>query len=492
MPRLPPLIAFIAAGILAGAHAATPPPKAPVCAACHGSEGQGGNGMFPRLAGQPAVYLERQLEDFKSGARKNPVMTNPGGPLSAADRQALASYFSELDPPFSQGQAATASAAALARGRTLVTLGDWAQGVPACVSCHGADLSGVAPEIPALAGQPADYLAGSLHRLQHASGRTLASATMGKVSRGLTDADIGAVSAYIAALKEGERPEAERPTFDPSYHPTAQSSEAFNPPPLEAIPSGPDGDAVWQGLQLMEHTRALAQHDVGNDLNCVNCHVNQGRQAGSAPMWAAYVAYPKYRSKNRKVNTLEERIQGCFRFSMNGTPPAADSPEMKALVTYFHWLSTGLAVGITPKGAGYPKLAAAAPPPDPRRGAGVYAADCAMCHGDAGQGRRAARGGIVFPPLWGPRSFNWGAGMTTLGHAAAFIQANMPYGAGRQLNLQDAWDVAAFVDSRPRPQDPRFTGDVEKTRLLYHSRDSYYGKVIDGRLLGGPDTPDKN
>ncbi|HEV2321443.1 MAG TPA: c-type cytochrome, partial [Gammaproteobacteria bacterium] len=140
---------------------------------------------------------------------------------------------------------------------------------------------------------------------------------------------------------------------------------------------------------------------------------------------------------------------------------------------------------------GYPKLP---PPPqsaDRTRGATVYAENCAMCHGDDGAGR-SARGEQVFPPLWGPRSFNWGAGMTTLGLAAAFIQANMPYGAGRQLNLQDAWDVAAFVDSRPRPQDPRFTGDVEKTRLLYHSRDSYYGKVIDGRLLGGPDTPDKN
>lgn len=490
MSRLLLLIALGVAGIGQDVHAAVVPSKASVCAACHGPEGQGGNGLFPRLAGQPVAYLERQLEDFKNGARKNPVMANPGSRLSTADMQELASYFSALDPPFSKGQVITTSVAA--RGRTLVTLGDWARGVPACVSCHGADLSGVAPEIPALAGQPADYLAGALRRLQSDPGRTLASATMSKVSRGLTETDISAVSAYIATLREAEPVETRRPAFDAGYHPIAQSSGAFAPPPLDAIPAGPDGDTIWRGLQIMDQTRAFAPHYVGNDLNCVNCHVNQGRQAGSAPMWAAYVVYPKYRSKNRKVNTLEERIQGCFRFSMNGTPPAADSPELKALVTYFHWLATGLAVGMTPKGAGYPKLAAALQSPDPKRGARVYAADCAMCHGDAGQGRAASRGGIVFPPLWGPRSFNWGAGMTTLDNAAAFIKANMPYGAGREISAQDAWDVAAFVDSRPRPQDPRFTGDVEETRILYHRKGSYYGKVVDGQLLGGPDAPRQN
>lgn len=73
-------------------------------------------------------------------------------------------------------------------------------------------------------------------------------------------------------------------------------------------------------------------------------------------MWGAYVAYPEYRSKNRHVNTLEERIQDCFRYSMNGGPPAADSPTTAALLDYFHGLATGLPAGITPKGAGYPEL----------------------------------------------------------------------------------------------------------------------------------------
>lgn len=242
---------------------------------------------------------------------------------------------------------------------------------------------------------------------------------------------------------------------------------------------------IWAGLQVFENTQSHARQYVGNALNCSNCHLDNGRRANSAPMWAAYVTYPKYRSKNNQVNTLEERIQGCFRFSMNGKPPAADSPEMRALISYFYWLATGLPVGITPKGAGYPELPTPREPPSIERGAGVYASNCAMCHGADGEGREV-RGTEVFPPLWGPRSFNWGAGMERISTAAAFIKANMPYAAAETLTAQQAWDVAAFVVSHPRPQDPRFTGSVETTRKLYHSRDSYYGRVVNGKLLGAP------
>jgi thiosulfate dehydrogenase len=188
------------------------------------------------------------------------------------------------------------------------------------------------------------------------------------------------------------------------------------------------------------------------------------------------------------VNTLEERIQGCFRYSMNGTTPAVDSPEMKTLVTYFHWLATGLPVGITPKGAGYPRLPSPAHPADILRGSEVFATNCALCHGSDGQGR-TANGMQVFPPLWGPRSFNWGAGMERVSTAAGFIKANMPYGAGGMLSDQQAWDVAAFVESHERPQDPRFTGNVEETRKKYHDHDSYYGQEVNGHLLGSTTKP---
>lgn len=471
------------AAVAAGVHAASPPAILATCTACHGTQLQGGQGMYPRLAGQPQEYIYQQLLNFHRGVRKNPLMTPVASGLSAAEMRQLAAYLSLRHAPFAAQTAAKPSAAELARGHILVTVGDWAHGVPACTSCHAPDLGGVAPFIPALAGEPVQYLRSALQRLQSTQDNSLASATMRNVSRGLAADDIKAVAAYIGSLKQGERAVTARPAFDKAYRPLPQSPAEFTPPPLDAIPPGPDGDAVWQGLQLLQHTRALAGKYVGNDLSCVNCHVNQGRRADSAPMWAAYVTYPKYRSKNRKINTLAERIQGCFTYSMNGKPPAADSPEMKALVTYFHWLATGLPVGITPKGAGYPRLAAPPRPASIARGKQVFAGDCAMCHGDSGQGR-VVRTTRVFPPLWGPRSFNWGAGMSKISAAAAFVHANMPYGGGRQLTLQQAWDVAAFLDSHSRPQDPRFNGSVEQTRRKYHAQDSYYGRRVNGHLLG--------
>ena len=96
----------------------------------------------------------------------------------------------------------------------------------------------------------------------------------------------------------------------------------------------------------------------------------------------------------------------------------------------------------------------------------------------------------MFPPLWGARSFNWGAGMGDIRNAAGFIKANMPLGLGGTLSDQDAWDVALFVDSHERPQDPRFTGDVGETRRLFHnSRWSMYGQTVAGHVLGSGLTP---
>jgi thiosulfate dehydrogenase len=87
--------------------------------------------------------------------------------------------------------------------------------------------------------------------------------------------------------------------------------------------------------------------------------------------------------------------------------------------------------------------------------------------------------------LWGPDSFNWGAGMHQVGNAAGFIKANMPLSQGESLSDQDAWDVALFIDSQERPQDPRYTGSVEATRKQFHDTpESMYGRVVDGHLLG--------
>jgi thiosulfate dehydrogenase len=254
------------------------------------------------------------------------------------------------------------------------------------------------------------------------------------------------------------------------------------------MPKGDLGDVVRYGEQVFDHTQTVAKAFVGDGLTCQNCHLDRGRLADSAPMWAAYVAYPQYRAKTHRVDTIVSRIQDCFRYSMNGKPPPANGKEMTGLVSYFFWMAKGAPVGAKLAGAGYRRLAKPPQAPSPARGAAVYAARCALCHGGEGQGRKAG-GAYVFPPLWGADSFNWGAGMEVVATAAGFIESNMPLGLGGSLSDQDAWDVAAFVDSHPRPQDPRFTGNLQETRRLFHGTGDYYGVTVAGVLLGATGQP---
>jgi thiosulfate dehydrogenase len=228
----------------------------------------------------------------------------------------------------------------------------------------------------------------------------------------------------------------------------------FSPPSDEAMPTGEFGKAVRLGKAIFTDTQTYARQYVGNKLNCVNCHLGAGRKADSAPLWAAYGMFPAYRDKNKHVNTYEERLAGCFRFSMNGKAPAPDSKEMVALVSYSYWLAKGAPLGVELKGRGYPQLAEPSQKPNAARGKQVFEANCALCHGADGQGTEMG-GRYVFPPLWGKNSFNGGAGMSTVKNAAAFVHANMPLGKGSSLSEQEAWDVAKYVDSQPRPPDPR-------------------------------------
>ena len=463
---------------------------APACATCHGSHGEGGgNGMYPRLSGLSAAYIENQLKAFRDAKRVNPLMTPMVSGLADADIAAVAQYFSQQQSGFAPATPVTPLQHD--RGQTLVTIGAWEQGIAPCAGCHGPQLQGVAPAIPALAGQWQRYLAAQLDAYQK-GGRSNPLGLMTHVTRSMSAEDIESVAAYIANLRPGVTPEPPRPAVPEPWAAVPQSADTFRPPPDGAIPSGTFGDLVRMGQSIFEDTPKNAANYSGNALSCRNCHLDRGRAIQSSPMWAAYVHYPEYRKKDGLVNTLQMRIQGCFRYSQNGVAPPADSREVTALVTYFYWLATGLPVGIKPKVVGYPKLGAPRQPPSPDRGAKIYSANCALCHGDDGQGRSTG-GYTVFPPLWGPQSFNWGAGMHQVDVSAAFIRSNMPYGAGDRLTEQEAWDVAAYVGSRPRPQDPRFTNSVDETRERFHAGHAYdyFGQEVDGMFLGAPAPADE-
>ncbi len=262
------------------------------------------------------------------------------------------------------------------------------------------------------------------------------------------------------------------------------SKVAFKPPADDTLPDGPMGDVIRRGQQIFLLTGTYAGAYVGNSLNCVNCHLDAGRLAKSAPMWGAYGLYPAYRAKTQHVDSFEDRLRGCFEYSMNGKAPPYGGEVLGALQAYAYWMAKGAPAGEKLPGAGYQALPKPAQPPDYQRGLAVYSAQCALCHGANGEGTRSGDT-QVFPPLWGAQSYNWGAGMASVKNAAAFIQANMPLSRGGSLSEQEAWDVAQYIDSQDRPQDPRFTGSVEATRKQFHDGDgSMYGQTVNGKLLG--------
>ncbi len=272
----------------------------------------------------------------------------------------------------------------------------------------------------------------------------------------------------------------------PAMSSSSAPAKPFTPPAEATMPTNDFGKSIKLGEQIFTHTQEFAGKYVGNSLNCASCHLDAGRKPNSSPLWAAYLVYPAYRSKNGHVNSFAERMQGCFRYSMNGKAPPLGDPVLVALETYAYWLAKGAPVGEKLPGQGYPKLPPPAQKADYTRGSQVYAQSCALCHGADGQGQSSG-GKTVFPPLWGAHSFNWGAGMGEIQNAAGFIKANMPLGLGGTLTDQQAWDVATFMDSQDRPQDPRFSGSVEATRTKYHdSPHSMYGQTVNGKVLGVP------
>jgi thiosulfate dehydrogenase len=227
--------------------------------------------------------------------------------------------------------------------------------------------------------------------------------------------------------------------------PATSGSAAAAGPADSLIPSGPLGASIRRGRALMLATRdSLATH-VGNRLRCVSCHLDEGRRPIGS--WVGVFArYPQYRARSGTVETIEYRINDCFRRSMNGTALDPGSADMRDMVAYLAFLSRGAAVAPPPPGPSVRLQKWATFTGDTAAGASVYAGVCAKCHGPDGQGTPVA------PPLWGAGAYNIGAGMTRVRTAAEFIRENMPFDQPGSLTDQQAYDVAAYVNERPRPE----------------------------------------
>jgi len=195
---------LLAARIEAADPASVPdtlPQRIAACTSCHGVHGEGspGSGYFPRLAGKPAAYLARQLQDFQNGLRKYAPMEYTVRQMSPAYMREIAEYFAAQQVPYQRSPVPTVSDVTLQRGGELVSRGDPSRQVPACQSCHGRQLTGVEPNIPGLVGLPYDYLSAQLGSWRTGTRAMAAPDCMAAIANRLTAADITAVSAWLAS-----------------------------------------------------------------------------------------------------------------------------------------------------------------------------------------------------------------------------------------------------------------------------------------------------
>ncbi len=243
------------------------------------------------------------------------------------------------------------------------------------------------------------------------------------------------------------------------------------------------------GKRLLGQTAELLGPDVSDPkmrftksrLSCGACHLGTGTEPGTLGLPPAFGHYPRFSGRTGGQTTIEDRVNECMVRSMNGKPLPKDSPQMIAMAAYIRSLSDQDAA------TGASQRKAHEPPPfkTPTRAANldagktVFMQHCTACHGTDGAGLLAAANpihGYVFPPLWGADSFNTGAGMHRVLTAARFIKARMPLGKP-DLNDDQAFDVAAFVNSQPRPEMPNLEADYpdRKTKPV----DTGYGPFAD-------------
>lgn len=230
------------------------------------------------------------------------------------------------------------------------------------------------------------------------------------------------------------------------------------------IPDNAQGDMVRYGKELFVNTPNYVGPNsdmpfAGNNLACTNCHLDGGTRPNAVPVYVASYEYAEpgqFSSRSNSYLTIEDRINGCMQRSMDGSPMPEDGYEVQSMKAYFEWLATGKAEGIDwteVKGQEYPKLAYLDRAADPIRGKVVFEAECSTCHGVNGEGEwDESKGNYKFPQLFGNDTYNNGAGMNRILPAAAFIHANMPYGDPKSLTVENAYDVAAYINSQARPE----------------------------------------
>jgi thiosulfate dehydrogenase len=240
-------------------------------------------------------------------------------------------------------------------------------------------------------------------------------------------------------------------------------------------------DIKW-GFRIFTNTPRETPQFAPSKVSCNNCHLNAGQRERSLPLVGVAGMFPEYNRRSGRLYSLGDRIVDCYLRSENATgaleddPPTTTSPEVLAISAYLTWLARGSEVGKNPPWRGQNTIAPSNLIPieklDPRKGEALFMENCTNCHGEDGQG--VMIGDKKPGPLWGPDSWNDGAGAARVYTLAGIIRYAMPYLDPGRLTDEQAQQIAAFINSKPRPEYPFKHQDYRTEKLPVDS--VYYRK----------------
>ncbi len=242
--------------------------------------------------------------------------------------------------------------------------------------------------------------------------------------------------------------------------PAKDLPQYWTAPDINTITDTVSKKQATYGRELIAHTsRYLGPKGsvakISNGMNCQNCHLQAGTSVFGNNYGSVASLYPKFRARSGAVENIYKRVNDCFQRSLNGSALDTGATEMQAIVAYINFLGTNVAKGKKAEGSGFKDLAFLDRAVDPGKGQVVYVAKCQSCHQQNGEGVLTADNmEYSYPPLWGNSSYNDGAGLFRISNFAKYVKYNMPLGVTHdnpQLSDEEAWDVAAFVNSQPRP-----------------------------------------
>jgi thiosulfate dehydrogenase len=267
-----------------------------------------------------------------------------------------------------------------------------------------------------------------------------------------------------------------------------------NPLTDSTLKSSSLADQIRWGFKIFMDTPHEAPQFSRNKLSCNNCHLNGGQKEKAMPLVGVAAVYPEYNKREGRLFSLEDRIVGCFMRSQNATggmtdqlastmkdvkenaAPSTRSKEVLAISAYLAWLSEGYPAGKNLPWRGQNAIPSDKLLPidklDPKIGAALFREKCSSCHGEDGQGVQI--GDKKAGPLWGPDSWNDGAGAARVYTLAGVIRYAMPYLNPGSLTDEEAQQISAFINSKPRPEYPYKSADYHTEKLpsdaVYYKR----------------------